>query len=599
MGFVASYAGSELKRRKGRALVTALGLASGVALVLSIVGTSAGLADAQDRALTPLSSVGTDILVTRGQADDATGTATEGAVVETGPSNSSSTDDNAAPRVRRFGPGGFGNDADEFAEETKAVTTDLSKLGNPGDKFTHDFFVASAGLTFDEEVLTRLAKMNGVEDAIAGLTMVATHQTGTVPAIVAEIQTGGETVEQTQQIAPQTDAERAATQQCLQDKGAIVNSDGGNTEIQAPPPDANGNPPRVGGGGFGQLRQGAFEECLPERFRQQIARFTVPQRTLQQALNPPQTDITSTTYTAGGVDPTNPDSGLVTASQVTKGRFIAAKATDEILVAVPYASEHDLDVGSELTVNEKTYKVVGLVQPAVQGSAADIYWSLPALQELSSRPNRINTVLVKTDNAADVEKVAAAIRKELPDAQVVTTESLAAQVTGSLKDTKKLADRFGGVLAVIVLGAAFALAALLTLGSVGKRVREIGTLRAIGWPRRLVVRQILVETIGISAIGAVAGIALGLGAGAAIGQFSPTLSANVPTVNTSARLLASVGASDPIAAATNTLHLTVPVDAATIALGVVLALLGGVLAGSIGAWRASRLQPAVALRDLG
>src|SRR5207253_5175237 len=115
---------------------------------------------------------------------------------------------------RRFGPGGCGNDANEFADETKAVTTDLSKLGNLGDKFTHDFFVASAGLTFDDDVLTRLARIRGVDAAVAGLTMVATHQSGTVPAIVAEVQTGGETVEQKQDIAPQTDADPATTQAC-------------------------------------------------------------------------------------------------------------------------------------------------------------------------------------------------------------------------------------------------------------------------------------------------------------------------------------------------------------------------------------------------
>ncbi|MEY2468896.1 MAG: putative transport system permease protein [Actinomycetota bacterium] len=595
MGFIAGYAGNELKRRKGRALVTALGLAAGVALVLSIVGTSAGLADAQDRALTPLSSVGTDILVTRGAADDTTADATA-----TGPttnSDSATAGSTDTPRVQRFGPGGFGNDANEFAEETKAVTTDLSKLGNPGDKFTHDFFVASAGLTFDDDVLSRLGNVSGVDQAVAGLTMVATHQTGTVPAIVAEIQTGGDTVEQNVKITPQTDEERAATQACLQAKGAITNDDGGTVTV-SPPPDGDGGPPK-GGQGFRSLGGGEFEECLPARFREQIARFTIPQRTLQQALNPPQTDITSTTYTAGGVDPTHPDAGLVTANQVTDGRYIAKDATNEVMVAVNYAKEHKLTVGGELIVNDKTYKIVGLVQPAVQGSAADIYWSLPALQELSSRAGRINTVLVKTDSAADVETVAAAIRKEFPDAQVVTTASLAAQVTGSLKDTKKLADRFGGVLAILVLTAAFGLAALLTLGSVGKRVREIGTLRAIGWPRRLVMRQILVETVGISALGAVLGVGLGLGAGAAIGQFSPTLSATVPTVNSSARLLQSVGQTAANTATTSTLHLTVPVDVTTIALGVFLALLGGLLAGAIGASRAARLQPAVALRDLG
>ncbi len=578
MGFIESYARHELGRRKGRAIVTALGLASGVALVLSIVGTSAGLADAQDRVLTPLSSVGTDILVTRGSSDQPdTVTATAGApVTGQGP-----------PRIRT----GFGEDAAARAEETNAIKTDLSKLGNPGDQFTHDFFVASGGLTFSDDVLARLKAVAGVEQVVAGLTMVATHQTGTVPAIVAEVNQP----EQTLRPEPPNAEERAATEKCLQDKGVSIGEASGGVTIERsePPPGAGEKP-----GGFVSIGGDEFLECMPKRFQA----LTIPQRTLTQALNPPQTDITSTTYTAGGVDPAHPESGLVTASQVTDGRYIKAGAADEVMVAASYAKTNQLAVGSTIPINGKTFKVVGLVEPAVQGGAADIYFPLASLQELSSRQARVNTVLVRANSADDVEKVAAAISKELGDeAQVVTTASLASQVTGSLKDTKKLADRFGGVLAVIVLGSAFSLAALLTLGSIGKRVREIGTLRAVGWSRKMVVRQILVETLGISAIGAVLGVILGLVGGAAIGAFSPSLTATVPAVDNSARLLQSVGATsaEAVTNATRTLHLTVPVDVSTIVLGVFLALLGGLLAGGIGAWRASRLQPAVALRNLG
>lgn len=582
MGFINSYAGHELRRRKGRAIVTALGLASGVALVLSIVGTSAGLADAQDRALTPLSSVGTDILVTRGSSDDGTD-APAGPVVQSETNGATGTQP-----ARR----GFGAPADD--EETQALKTDLSKLGNPGDTFTHDFFVASGGQTFDASVLEALRKVAGVDAVVAGLTMVATHQTGKVPAIVAEVNQP----EQTVRPEPPTAAERQGIEDCLKAKGVNIGEspDGGdNVTVSGPAPSAGDGGPK---GGFVAVGGDEFLDCMPARFKA----LTIPQRTLTQALNPPQTDIESTTYTAGGIDPANATSGLVTASQVTEGRYLAKDATDEVLLAASYAKTNKLKVGSEIPINGKTFKVVGLVEPAVQGSAADIYFPLATLQELSNRAGRVNTVLVTAKNSADVEKVAAAIKKQLGDeAQVVTTASLASQVTGSLKDTKKLADRFGGVLAVIVLASAFSLAALLTLGSIGKRVREIGTLRAVGWSRRMVVRQILVETLGISVIGAALGIGLGLAAGAAIGKFSPTLTATVPTVNNSARLLQSVGAnaSDAVSNATQTLRLTVPVDLTTIVLGVVLALFGGLLAGGVGAWRASRMQPAEALRTLG
>ena len=59
------YAWSELRRRWSRTVVTAIGLAAGVGLVMGIVGVSDGLTQAQNKVLSPLSSVGTDIIVTR------------------------------------------------------------------------------------------------------------------------------------------------------------------------------------------------------------------------------------------------------------------------------------------------------------------------------------------------------------------------------------------------------------------------------------------------------------------------------------------------------------------------------------------------------
>ena len=63
--FSPSYAWHELRRRFGRTLVTALGLAAGVGLVMSIIGVSDGLSAAQNSVLSPLGSVGTNVIVTR------------------------------------------------------------------------------------------------------------------------------------------------------------------------------------------------------------------------------------------------------------------------------------------------------------------------------------------------------------------------------------------------------------------------------------------------------------------------------------------------------------------------------------------------------
>ena len=78
-------------------------------------------------------------------------------------------------------------------------------------------------------------------------------------------------------------------------------------------------------------------------------------------------------------------------------------------------------------------------------------------------------------------------------------------------------------LGIIILIAALLIAALLTLSSIAKRVREIGTLRAIGWSRGRVVNQILAEMLGIGIVGAALGVLVGLGVCLAVNTFGPTL----------------------------------------------------------------------------
>src|SRR3989442_1021179 len=55
--FQLRYAASELRRRAGRTILTALGLAAGVGLVIGIIGVSQGLDDAQQHVLAPLKKV--------------------------------------------------------------------------------------------------------------------------------------------------------------------------------------------------------------------------------------------------------------------------------------------------------------------------------------------------------------------------------------------------------------------------------------------------------------------------------------------------------------------------------------------------------------
>jgi putative ABC transport system permease protein len=59
---------AELRRRSGRTILTALGLAVGVGLVVTVTALSNGLDHAQQKVLEPLTGVGTDMSVSDPQS---------------------------------------------------------------------------------------------------------------------------------------------------------------------------------------------------------------------------------------------------------------------------------------------------------------------------------------------------------------------------------------------------------------------------------------------------------------------------------------------------------------------------------------------------
>jgi len=633
------YAWNELRRRWSRTVVTAIGLAAGVGLVMGIVGVSDGLTQAQNKVLSPLSSVGTDIIVTRTVA--ATPASTSGATTTTtttAPAGGGFGGSGVGGGGGRGGGGFFGagagggrggagaiaalNASDQAAllNANSSVLTDLSKLGPPGTKFTYDFFVPGTLITFPNAAVADVASVPGVASAVPGLSLQALHETGTVPTQTDTVTTGGQTITSVQRPPPLTAAQEDAVQACLQASGAFGSTTTTTTTGPTPAPTGAGNSGAgagggagggrggagagsggFGGGGFGGARFGAaFTKCLPASYQQYEAQVVVPEQTITRVLNPPSTNTETKSYTVAGVNPADTSTGLITTAQVVKGTWFGSKPADEILVNTAYASTNGIKVGQQLTIDKTVFTIVGLVNPTLTGNTSDIYFDLSTLQTLGSNSGRVNEVLVKVAKSSDVKAVAAAIHKKLPGAQVLTDEELSGQVTGSLSNAHTLATHLGGALAVIVLLAAFLIAALLTLSSVAKRVREIGTLRAIGWSRGRVVRQIVAETLGIGILGGIVGVGLGVAVCAVIGAVGPALTSTSSVTAVGSSSIGGIFHQATAAAQTSTkIHLKAPIDIAIVLLGFGSGMGGGLIAGAVGGWRASRLAPAVALRDLG
>jgi ABC-type antimicrobial peptide transport system permease subunit len=322
--------------------------------------------------------------------------------------------------------------------------------------------------------------------------------------------------------------------------------------------------------------------------------------------------FTPTSFGVAGVDLSQGELGPLSSAKIAAGRtFTTADANANVAVVDSnYAKQQKLKAGSTITIAKKKFRVVGIVNDPA-GSTSDAYIPLARAQALAGLKNKVNAVYVAAGSAADIAVVSKEISGLLPNATVTNSSDLASQVTGSLASTASLANRLGRWLAIAVLAAAFLLASLLTMAAVSRRVREFGTLKALGWRSRRVISQVLGESVVIGAIGGVAGVGLGfLGAGL-VSWLSPALSASIGSTTGSAtpggaRAFGGPGggqgggfggfrslATD--ASHTVAVHLTAPVTLSAIAIAAALAIAGGLIAGGFGGWRAARLRPAAAL----
>jgi putative ABC transport system permease protein len=297
--------------------------------------------------------------------------------------------------------------------------------------------------------------------------------------------------------------------------------------------------------------------------------------------------------------------GPLADATLTSGRhFSGADASADVAVVdANYATANNLKTGHTITIDKTKFTIVGLVAQPQGSTPPDVYIPLARAQALGAIAGKsvkgdVNTIYVTAASASDIPAVQQEIARLVPSATITTPDSLASEITGSLSSTAKLANDLSKWLSVLVLIAAFAVAVILTIAAVSRRVREFGTLKAIGWRGRRIIAQVMGESLVTGMLGAAVGVGLGFAGAAIINAIAPRLSATL-TQPTGQHIVTPAGVSNPTASHTVVVPLTASVSVAAIVAAVGLAVAGGLIAGSFGSWRISRLRPADALTKVG
>ncbi len=311
-------------------------------------------------------------------------------------------------------------------------------------------------------------------------------------------------------------------------------------------------------------------------------------------------------FTVLGVDP-SASVGPLSSVTVSEGRALTASdaGTDVAVIDATYATSASLAVGGTLDVGGTAMQIVGIVASTSSDAdtAANVYLPLDTAQTLAGVGSVVSTVYIQADSADAIGSVQSEITAALPDATVSSQSELASTVSGSLSSASALISNLGTWLSAVVLLVALSLAVLFTISGVARRTREFGTLKAIGWSNGRIVRQVAGESLTQGLLGGVAGLVLGLGGILLVNVISPTVSVSSGASGRGEGGPGGGGMGGPggfgqAAAQATDIVLHAPVTPVIIVAAVGIAVLGGVLAGAFGGWRAARLSPAAALRSV-
>lgn len=221
-----------------------------------------------------------------------------------------------------------------------------------------------------------------------------------------------------------------------------------------------------------------------------------------------------------GLDPAQGVGPGRLAAGVRSGRFLHPGDRGVVVLDESYARQFHLVPGDTVAIAGRSFQVVGLVDTSRAGQVANAnaYIPLADAQALSRaapnvqavfdfRPDDANMLFIRA-NPAQGPAVAEAVRRLLGKEAIVTTPRSFDQVLGT---TFALVDRFG--LLVGLAGLLVATAGLLRTAAAGllERRRDVGLMRAVGWRRRDVTRQLVIEATLTAGLGALVGILLALG----------------------------------------------------------------------------------------
>lgn len=259
-------------------------------------------------------------------------------------------------------------------------------------------------------------------------------------------------------------------------------------------------------------------------------------------------------------------SDVVPYLRLGSGRLITGDDQNVLVAGSGIATVAGLELGGTMDIRGIPFEVVGILEPSGGMDDGMIFTPLEPLQKAYDKESQLTYVPIKVDDVARAEETANEISEKWPGVSAQTMTSVVDKVLDLVGIVR--AAHMGLSAVALLIGILFILSTMLM--AVGERVREIGTMRAIGAHRSFIFRLIVMESLATSliagGIGCLGGYLLSQGITFVLSEFmgltyfAPVVSANI------------------------------------FGIGMAIAILVGMLAGLYPAWRISKTNIVQALR---
>jgi ABC-type antimicrobial peptide transport system permease subunit len=299
-----------------------------------------------------------------------------------------------------------------------------------------------------------------------------------------------------------------------------------------------------------------------------------------------------------GINPGDSTGPGVLRNHITEGRFLE-KGRSEALVETAFARQFKISAGDMVSVSDKEYPVVGIVDASrtTKIAVANIYLPLREAQKIAAAskqvqkvspfdPEDVNILFIKADQGA-IRDVAAAIKHILGKKSNVSTPDSFLKLLGNLF---ALSDKFSLAASLIAIIIAVLIVFKTMAGNVAERAKEIGVLKTVGWRNRNVVLQLFGESVLQCLVGGVLGLLIALVASFGLGFME--VSIPIPwEMSPTPHFLP--GGGDPIF---KTLQLPVQIPWKLASFAVLLSMFIGGITGGFLSRHISRIKPSEVLR---